>query len=244
MAVLALKDFKLRYRNSVLGFVWSLLNPLAYMVILTAVFSMLLRSNVPDYAPWVLIGLLIWRLFSVSTSQSLQSIIGNPSLVNKVYIPRYLIILSNNLANLMGSSLEFVVLLPLLVAFGVRATWYFLFLPFIVLTEFLLAFALSLSLASLNVKYRDFYQLWEIALQLGFFLSPIVYDPTLIPQHYQFIYSLNPLAQLIQVARDALLYARPPTQFSMAVILTATLLVLLLGVTVFRRLEPKFPEEL
>jgi len=244
VAVLASKDFKLRYRNSVLGFVWSLLNPLAYMAILTAVFSMLLRSSIPNYAPWVLIGLLIWRLFSVSTSQSLQSIIGNPSLVNKVYIPRYLIILSNNLANLIASCLEFIVLLPLLLVFGIRLTWYALYLPVIILMEFLLVFALSLSLASLNVKYRDFYQIWDIALQLGFFLSPIVYDPTLIPPHYQFMYSLNPVTQLIQLVRDALLYAQPPTQFDLAVILSAMALLLLLGVFVFQRLEPKFPEEL
>ena len=244
MAVLALKDFKLRYRNSALGFVWSLLNPLAYMAILTAVFSVLLHSNIPNYAPWVLSGILTWRLFSVSTYRSLESIVGNTSLVNKVYIPRYLIILSNNLANLIGSCLEFVVLLPLLLLFGIRATWYFLYIPVIVLMEFVLVFGLSLSLASLNVKYRDFYQIWDIALQLGFFLSPIVYDPTLIPQRFQFIYSLNPLAQLIQVVRNVLLYALPPTQFSMAVILTAILLVILLGVTVFRKLEPEFSEEL
>jgi len=244
VAVLASKDFKLRYRNSVLGFVWSLLNPLAYMAILTAVFSMLLRSNIPNYAPWVLIGLLVWRLFSVSTSQGLQSIIGNPSLVKKVYIPRYLIIFSNNLANLIGSCLEFIVLLPLLLLFGIRLTWYALYLPVIVLMEFLIVFALSLSLASLNVKYRDFYQIWDIALQLGFFLSPIVYDQTLIPPHYQFIYSLNPLTQLILAARDALLYARVPTGFDMAIILATTVILLVLGTFVFQTLESKFSEEL
>jgi lipopolysaccharide transport system permease protein len=214
------------------------------MAILTAVFSMLLRTSIPQYAPWVLIGILVWRLFSVSTSQGLQSIIGNPSLVNKVYIPRYLIILSNNIANLIGSSLEFIVLLPLLMLLGIRLTWYALYLPIIILIEFLLIFALSLSLASLNVKYRDFYQLWDIALQLGFFLSPIVYDPTLIPPHYQFMYSLNPLTELIQAARDALLYAQPPTQFDTAVILSGMVVLLLLGIFVFQKLEPKFAEEL
>jgi ABC-type polysaccharide/polyol phosphate export permease len=120
------------------------------MAILTVVFSLLLRSGILNFAPFVLIALLIWRLISVSTSQALQSIIGNPSLVNKVYIPRYLLILSNNLANLIGSSLEFIVLLPLLLLFGVRPTWSILYLPIIVFTEFLLVFALSLSLASLN----------------------------------------------------------------------------------------------
>ena len=244
VTVLAAKDFKLRYRNSLLGFLWSLLNPLAYMVILTLVFSLLLRSNVQNFAPWVLIGILIWRLFSVATTQSLQCIVGNPSLVNKVNIPRYLIILSDNLANLLGSSLEFIVLLPLLVLIGVRLTAYLLFLPLLVLLEFLLVFALSLSLASLNVKYRDFYQLWEIAVQLGFFLSPVVYDVSLIPTRYQFAYSLHPVSQLIQSARELLLNAQLPTTFAIAVVLSSILVLLIAGIVIFRALESKFPEEL
>jgi ABC-type polysaccharide/polyol phosphate export permease len=81
VVVLAQKDFKVRYRNSVLGFLWSLLNPLAYMVILTLVFSFLLRVSIPNFAPWVLIGLLVWRFFSIGTAQGLGSIVANPSLL-------------------------------------------------------------------------------------------------------------------------------------------------------------------
>src|SRR3990172_13241722 len=95
ITVLAQKDFKIRYRNSVLGFVWSLLNPLAYMVILTLVFAILYRVDIPNFAAWVLIGVLIWRFFSVGTNQGLFSIVQNPSLVSKVKLPRYLIVLSN-----------------------------------------------------------------------------------------------------------------------------------------------------
>jgi ABC-type polysaccharide/polyol phosphate export permease len=104
IVVLAQKDFKVRYRNSILGFLWSLLNPLAYMVILTLVFSLLLRVNIPNFPAWILIGLMVWRFFSIGTSQSLFSIIGNPSLVSKVYIPRYMIVLSNNIANFLGAT--------------------------------------------------------------------------------------------------------------------------------------------
>ena len=118
--VLAKNDFKLRYRNSVLGFLWSLLNPLAYMVILTVVFALLLRSTIPNFPAFILMALLIWRYFQIATSGSLNSIVGNPSLVTSVYIPRILIVLSNNLANLFGASLEFIVFLPLLIFLGVH----------------------------------------------------------------------------------------------------------------------------
>ena len=202
IAVLAEKDFKVRYRNSVLGFLWSLLNPLAYMVILTLVFSLLLRVSIPNFAAWVLIGLLVWRFFSVGTGQGLLSLISNPSLISKVYVPRHIIELSNNVANSFGATLEFLVLLPLLAILGINLTAYALFLVPILLLEFLLVFGLSLSLSSPNLKYRDFYQMWDIALQLGFFLSPIVYEANLIPERFRFVYSLNPVTSLIQSIRS------------------------------------------
>ncbi len=242
--VLAQKDFKLRYRNSVLGFLWSLLNPLAYMIILTIVFSLLLRVRVPNFAAWVLIGLLMWRFFSLGTNQGLFSIISNPSLITKVYLPRYLIVLSNNLANLFGAVLEFVVFIPRLILLGVSPSIFFLFLPVIILLEFLMIFGLSLSLAPLNVKYRDFYQLWDVALQLGFFLSPIVYDEQVIPSRFRLAYSLNPMSGLIESARGIFLYQRLPSAFDLSIVSIAVAVMLVVGVVVFRSLEARLAEEI
>lgn len=244
VVVLAQKDFKIRYRNSVLGFLWSLLNPLAYMVILTLVFSFLLRVSIPNFAPWVLIGLLVWRFFSIGTAQGLGSIVANPSLVSKVYVPRYIIVLSNNIANFMGASLEFIVLFPLLAILGINITGYALFLAPVLVLEFLLVFGLSLSLSSLNLKYRDFYQLWDIALQLGFFLSPIVYDANLIPERFRFVYSLNPVTSLIQSTRSIFLLHQLPSTFDIGVIVSSVVILLLVGFLVFGRLEKGFAEEL
>jgi lipopolysaccharide transport system permease protein len=244
ITVLAQKDFKIRYRNSVLGFVWSLLNPLAYMVILTLVFSVLLRVNIPNYAPWFLIGVLVWRFFSMGTSQGLFCILANPSLVSKVHLPRYVIVLSNNLANFLGSGLEFLALFPLLVVLGVKLTWYVFFLPVILISEYLLVFGLSLSLSSLNVKYRDFYQLWDIALQLGFFLCPLVYDVSLVPDRYRTLYLLNPVTAMIVFARDILLMNQLPTMGDVAVIISGVALFLAIGYLVFRRREGRLAEEL
>jgi len=244
ITVLAQKDFKVRYRNSILGFVWSLLNPLAYMIILTIVFSLLLKVTIPNYAAWLLIGLLVWRFFSIATSQGLFTIIGNPSLVNKVYVPRYIIVLSNNLANFLASLLEFLVLLPLLLVLGISFSVYAILLPVILLSEFLLIFGISLLLSSLNLRYRDFYQLWDISLQLGFFLSPIVYDPTLIPSKYRFLYSLNPVTRLIESLRAVFLHASLPTIFDCTVILASSTFFLLIGFIVFQALQVRFAEEL
>ncbi|MGA2785025.1 MAG: ABC transporter permease [Candidatus Bathyarchaeia archaeon] len=244
VAVLAKKDFKLRYRNSVLGFVWSLLNPLAYMLILTIIFSVLLHSSVPNYGAWILMALLVWRFFQVATSQSLSCILSNPSLVTKVYMPRALIVLSSNFANLIGSTLEFVVLLPLILLLGVPLDIHILFLPVILVIEFVLVFSISLSLASLNVKYRDFSQIWEIALQLGFFVSPIVYDESLVPSNYQFLYSLNPITRLIQATRGLFLKHQLPLPSDLLVVLSITALFFVGGLVVFSILQVRFAEEL
>jgi len=244
ITVLAQKDLKVRYRNSVLGFVWSLLNPLAYMVILTAVFSVLLKVAVPNFAAWLLLGLLVWRFFSIATNQSLTSIIANPSLVTKVYLPRYLIVLANNLANLVGATLEFIALLPLLLFLGVTFSLYAILLPVVLGIEFVLIFGISLAISALNLKYRDFSQLWDIALQLGFFVSPIVYDSSFIPARYSFIYSLNPITRLIQLVRDIFLQKTLPSSYDLGILLTIVILFLVLGLTVFHKLEQRFAEEL
>jgi lipopolysaccharide transport system permease protein len=244
VTVLAQKDFKIRYRNSVLGFLWSLLNPLAYMVILTMVFSFLLKVDIPNFAAWLLVGLLVWRFFSIGTAQGLFSIVGNPSLINKVYVPRYLIVLSNNVANLLGASLEFLALFPLLVLLGVNLSAFALLLPAILLLEFFLVFGISLCLSSLNLKYRDFYQLWDIALQLGFFLSPIVYDIALIPERFRSVYSLNPVTSLIDITRSIFLLRALPSASEVGLLFLSVVILLLMGFLIFRRLERRFAEDL
>jgi lipopolysaccharide transport system permease protein len=244
IVVLAQKDFKIRYRNSVLGFLWSLLNPLASMTILTVVFSFLLRVSVPNFAAWVLIGLLIWRFFSIGSNQGLFAIVGNASLVSKVYIPRYVIVLSSNVANLIGASLEFAVLLPLLVLLGVSPTVGALLLFAILALEFLLIFGISLSLSSLNLKYRDFYQLWDLALQLGFWLCPIAYNVSLIPERFRTVYLLNPITRLMESTRGVLLTHQFPSLSDYGVILLSVAISLAVGFLVFRRLEGRFAEEL
>ena len=242
LITLAEKDFKVRYRNSVLGFLWSLLNPLAYMLIIALVFSLMLRLTVPNYAPWLLMGILIWRFFQVGTSQGILSLVTQPSLVTKINLPRMLIVISNNLANLMGTALEFVVLLPLLLFFGVPLTPYAILLPLVLICEFVLVLALSLLLSALNLRYRDFDQLWDIALQLGFFLSPIAYDSSLIPVRFQFVYSLNPVTRMIGLARGVFLLQPLPKLSDLIILLSVIGVFLVLGVTVFLRLEKRFPE--
>jgi len=241
---LTVKEFKLRYRNSILGFFWSLLNPLAMMIILTLVFSTLIKFGSENYPIFLLPALLAWRFFSISTSMSLFSIIGNSPLVTKVYFPRWLLVFSSCLANLVGSSLEFAVSFPILVFLGMKLTYLILLLPIILSIEFLLIVGMSLSLAALNVFYRDIHQIWDLVLQAGFFLTPIIYGISLIPDRYLFLYSLNPMTRIIESIRSILYYSSLPTYEDFILPLLGGLLMLLVGYLIFRRLEPRFAEEI
>jgi len=175
---------------------------------------------------------------------SLSSIIGNAPLVTKIYFPRWLLVLSSNLANLIGSSLEFAAFFPLLIFLGMKITPLALFLPVILILEFILITGVSLILAALNVYYRDFNQIWDITLQIGFFLCPIIYSITLIPKRYIVAYSLNPMTRVIESIRRILYYSTLPTLADFIIILVSGLVLLGLGYLVFRRLEPRFAEEI
>jgi lipopolysaccharide transport system permease protein len=214
------------------------------MVILTAIFGYLLHSSIPNFASWVLLALLVWRFFSVGTSSGLYAIVGNPSFITKLRLPRFLIVLSANVASLFGAALEFVALFPILVILGIRITILAVLLPVIIAMEFVLVFGISLGLAALNTRYRDFNQIWEIALQLGFFLSPIVYDAALVPVRYRFLYFLNPMTRLIDAVRDILLFGSPPFPTDYAIIIGACGVLLLVGGGIFRSSERDFPEAL
>ncbi|MEM3590236.1 MAG: ABC transporter permease [Candidatus Bathyarchaeia archaeon] len=240
---LTAKDFKLRYRNSAFGFAWSLLNPLAMMGIMTLVFSTLLRSGIENFPLFLLPALLAWRFFSIGTSMALWSVLNNAPLVSKVYFPRWLLILSSNLANLLGSLLEFLALLPLMALLGMRPSPSALLLPLILALEFLLIFAISLPLSALNVYYRDVHQVWDIALQAGFFLTPIFYSADLIPGRYLGLYLLNPMARIVQCARKIFYLGSLPEPADFGIPLLETILLLALGAIAFSKLEPRFAEE-
>ncbi len=241
--ILVKRDFKLRYQRSALGFLWSLLNPLGMMLVLTIVFSGFLRTQIPNFAAFVLVGLLIWRFFALGTSLSAWTITGNPGLVSKVYIPRYLLVLSSNLSSAIAAALEFVVLFPLMLFLGLSLSVHALFLPALLILELVFIFGVSLALASLNLFYRDFYQLWEIALQLGFFVTPIFYDISQVPKEFSFFFTLNPMSRFVVAVRKILLLNISPSFGDFVGILVSALVSLAIGLVVFQRLEPRFAEE-
>ncbi len=240
---LVVSDLKIKYSNSMLGFAWSLLNPLMMMVILYLVFSNIYRSSQQNFVIYLLIGILSWRFFSLVTTLSVESIVSKQNLVKKVYIPRETLTLSVVISGLISSFLEFLVLIPLLIVLGVGIYSTIVLFPVVQLLFFLIIYGLSLILSSLYVYFRDLNQIWGVGIQLGFFLCPIVYPLSMVPAQYQAFYLLNPVTRVMIMYRDIFLSGTVPGLSDFLVVLGSVAILLVVGNLVFARLSRRFAEE-
>lgn len=239
---LAWSDFKLRYKNSALGFFWSLLEPLLMLLVLYVVFSNLMRIQVEHYQLFLLLGIILWNFLDRGTSMSIWGIVGKPSLVQKVYFPRDILVISSCVTALMMTLLEMVVFVIFMAAFRVVPGPTILYSPLIFLFEFLIAFGLSLGLSALNVYFRDVQFIWRLVLQVGFFATPVIYPITIFPQNLQRIVMLNPMARVISMLRDCILYHSAPAPADLIYVAVFAAVVLFIGYAIFDRLEPRFAE--
>lgn len=204
LAELVRTDFKLRYQGSMLGYAWSLLRPLLLFLILYIVFVKFLKigKGIPHYPVYLLLGIVIWNFFSEMTNQSLTSIVGRGSLIRKIRIPRWIIILSSSVAAVINLLLNLIVVAVFAVVNHVELMSTIVWLPLILVEVYVFALGVSLFLSALYVKYRDVSYIWEVILQAGFYLTPIIYPLALITNEtLQKLIMLNPMGQAIQSAR-------------------------------------------
>jgi ABC-2 type transport system permease protein len=251
------KDLKVRYKSSVLGFLWSLLNPAMLLVVYYFVFSVLLGSGIPRFPIYLLSGLLVWNLFNVGLISATGSVVGSSGIVNKVWFPREVLPLSAIGAALVHFFLQGIVMIVTLLAFRHPVSWaYIPLLPIALAALLIFVAALSLFFSAVNVYLRDMQHLVEIALLPWFFCSPIVYSYDLIAAklgHFQWAYLLNPVTPVVLVFQRAIYgdYSPVVHQFpywwyvrNLVFVILGGLVLLTLALSVFRRLEGNFTEEL
>lgn len=247
-------DFKLRYQGSVLGYAWSLLRPLLLFVILYVVFVKFLRlgGDIPHYPIYLLLGIVIWNFFNEMTVQSLGSIVGRGDLIRKIKIPRWVIVLSSSISAVINLLLNLIIVTIFLILNHVDLLVTGLLLPLILLEVYLFALGLSLLLSALFVKYRDISYIWEVILQAGFYLTPILYPVSLITnQALQKLLFMNPMAQAIQDARYAVVTHQTDTinkvfdgGWYQLIPHLIVIIVLIVGVVYFRRESKYFAENI
>lgn len=247
-------DFKLRYQGSVLGYAWSLLKPLLMFGILYIVFVKFLRIGgaIPNYPVYLLFGIVLWSFFTEMTGQSLSSIVGRGDLIRKIRIPRWIIIVSSSISALINLALNLLVIGVFVVLGGVDIRMSVLWLPLILLEIYVLALGVSLILSAAYVKYRDISYIWDVLIQAGFYLTPILYPLSIISNvTYQKIILLNPMAQTVQDARYALVTPDTLTISSVfgswayrLIPISIVLVILVAGVLYFKKQAKDFAENL
>ncbi len=253
---LVVSELKARYKASVLGFVWSLLNPLAMMLVFTVVFSFLLtdKNRVEKYPLFLLCGLLPWNYFTAAVMGSIQSVVGNANLVKKVHFPREALPIAGVLAQLVNFLLAFIVLFAALLVFRAHFSPWLWLLPLVILIQTCFALGIAFILSTLNVFYRDTMMIMDVIMLAWFFLTPVVYSAAAYPRAYlllghivdvrRWAYILNPMASLINMYRDLLfLGSRTDLDFFLRTTITA-LVVLVFGYWFFIRYSDRFGEEL
>ena len=200
-------DFKIRYQNSVLGYLWSLLRPLFLFVILYLVFTYFLRvgKGVPNYPVYLLLGIVLWNYFSEVTTGSVGAIVAKGELLRRISFPRYVIILAGSFSALINLFLNFVVIAVFMILSGIGFSWQMLLIIPLIVELFIFSIAIAFFLSALFVRFRDVSYIWEVVMQAGFYATPILYPLSIIPYpKVQKALLLNPMAQIIQDARQVL----------------------------------------
>jgi lipopolysaccharide transport system permease protein len=257
---LVARDLKLRYKNSVLGFLWSLVKPLLLMVVFTIVFTIMIPDlRVPNFPVFVLCAVLPWNFFNTAIISSIQAVSSNGHLIKKVYFPLEVLPLSTVLSNLVNFLLAFVVLLGMIALSGIPFTTALLWLPLIVVAHLLFTVGVAFVLATTNVFYRDTGVIMEVLMQAWFFLTPVFYPLEILPELAlvrgielpvrRLVYILNPMASIIASYR-AVLYGStlgapphaPAVDFYARTLVTAAL-CFLIGLRIFGRYRERFAEE-
>jgi len=237
---LALKELRIRYKRSVLGFLWALLNPALLMIILTLVFGTIMRFSIDHYAIFLLSMLLPWTFFSQSLAYAVDSVVGNAELLKKVRVAKLVFPVAAVVANIINFVLSLIPLVLLIVMLRFPLHWTWLYLPVPMLGLFLFTLGTALFFAAANVFYRDISHIVQIVLSAWFYASPIIYSLDFIPQKYHWMFRLNPLLYVLNGFRLSIYYGTLPSPRSVALSIGCGVLALFVGFAVFRRYQDSF----
>ena len=245
-------DFKVRYQNSVLGYMWSLLKPLFLFAILYFVFTYIipLGKGVEHYPVYLLTGVILWNFFTEATTQGALSVVMKGDLIRKISIPRYLVVITSACSALINLGLSLIVIFIFALLNGITPSFsWFLLIPLII-ELFIFALGISFFLSALFVKFRDVSYIWEIVLQAGFYATPIIYPLMSVPAYLHKWFFINPVAQIIQDARYVLVTKTSVTIWSTvhsaAVLIPFAIVIaaLIVGSLYFKRHSKYFAEDI
>lgn len=240
LSELVARDIKIKYRRSVLGVLWTLLNPLCMMIILSIVFSSIFKFDVENFPLYVLSGQVIFNFFNDSTTSSMSAIISSASLIKKVYVPKYLFVLSGVMSSFINLMASFTALLLVMVATRAELHWT-VFLSVIPLAMVVLfSFGVGMFLAAITVRFRDVIHLYSVFTTGLLYLTPVIYPMAALPDVVKTIVMINPLTNYLLMFRDVMFNNTLPSVFSVLLGIAEAALALALGLYVFYKNQDEF----
>ncbi|HEV2402951.1 MAG TPA: ABC transporter permease [Candidatus Saccharimonadales bacterium] len=249
---LVITDFKLRYQGSFLGYLWSLLKPLAIFLIMYVVFLRFLKFNygVPHTAVYLFVGIVLWSFFTEMTTVGISAIVGREDLIRKINFPRYVLVFSVSFSAVINLMLNFVVVGIFMLLNHVAVTSRVFMLIPLVGELYILALAVAFMLSALFVRLRDVNYIWDVVLQALFYAIPVIYPLTRVPQYWAKLLLLNPLAQIVQDVRYTVVTTRTPTissywhnPYARLIPIVAVILLTVMTMLYFRARSKFFAEE-
>ncbi|MCC8135385.1 MAG: ABC transporter permease [Ruminococcus sp.] len=239
------KDLRGRYKGSVLGFLWTFINPLLQLVVYTIVFSFILPTSIDKYYLYLFVGLIPWIFFSSSITGGSSSIVAQKDLVKKIYFPRQVIPISYVTSCFVNMLLCFVVIFIVIIISGIGVNPVALLcLPIIMIVEYILALGMALLASAITVYFRDLEHILGILTMAWMYMTPIMYDKSIVPEELLPVFNLNPMTHVIECYRAVLYYKKVPELESLLSSLGLGILFLVLGHFVFLKLQKHFAEEL
>lgn len=234
------RDVKTKYRRSFLGILWSVLNPLGMMIIMSIVFSHVFRGNIDNFPVYLMCGQVIFNFFNEASTVAMSSILGNAALIKKVYVPKYLFPMSKVCSCFVNLLTSFIALLIVIIATGTHLSWTVILLVFPVFYVFLFSLGMGLLLSSLVVTFRDLQHLYGVLTTAWMYLTPIFYPVEILPGWVRTIVTYNPLTCIVQMLREVIMYGQVPEARLQLMCLVPCIIVIVLGLWTFYKQQDKF----
>jgi lipopolysaccharide transport system permease protein len=240
----AISDLKIRYRNSILGIFWSLIEPLLMLGVLFIVFSTMFKFEIPNFPIYLLLGIICYRFFQNGTTIALNSLTNRSATITQIYFPRSIPGLSAGITSAIMLVFELMVLGIFMAVFQFTPTITILLLPLILGLQLLLVLGVALPLSVLNVKFKDTEFIWGVIVSAGFFLTPIFYQFDMLPQAIQDVLQFSPMVQVLTMAHHVVLYGTLPSVNTVLYSVGSILGITAIGYLIFRKYQARIAEEM
>ncbi|MFI3307221.1 MAG: ABC transporter permease [Mycoplasmatota bacterium] len=237
------KEIRGKYKGSFLGVLWSFLNPLLAVLVYAIIFPFIMKNSIDNYLVYLITGFIPWTFFTLSIQMGMVSILANANIIKKVYFPRIILPISSVTSALVNFCISLVIVLLFVIGSGIGVSLYLIYLPIIILIQYIMLLGITFILSSVDIYARDIENIVNFVIQMLFYGTPILYSKEIFPESIYFLLNLNPMTHIIDAYRAVLFYQTTPDFLSLGLTFFFSIILLFVGYFIFDKLQRGFAEE-